>query len=1287
MRKIRYRLFLMCAALISTGLIQAQETEVVESAFALEWTHDEAKAPVGQWAVEGGFWLDEIPWGVFEVSWPIDWGQGQELISNETWSPLDQNTLTSRQRDLLLSEGEEGAWNMEHTGSGAQWSAPLMRWNQPLSQFERLISLDCAFGRFPGGAVEPLPAFTSRNREWPESSPLDSGEFLRITTGSDGLYKIDRNWISDAGFDPDTLDPGKMNLYGNGGRLLPMDNSQSRPLGLQVASIWFEGDENGQWDEGEFFVFWANGPHAIQRDNAGIGWLHDRHAYEDVAHYFLRLDDSVDPVRVDDGSPIAELPDTLINRYWNVQFHEQELESPNRSGREWFGESFGVVNARTFNFATPYATERPGKVHVRVAVQSMGVSSPFELTAGQVQLQASPSYTSATSTSNVANLATAAGAGSIASASGLDAENAGVSVNLVFQPSVSEAVGWLDYIRVEQECHLKFSGNALHFQSQEFGLGILEYSMNGADESTRLWDITDPTEPVELPTEWTDGVTSWKSNSDTLSRFVAFRGQNFPAPVFQGVAAPTNLHAVERADLVIVTRPAFLEAAQRLANLHADEGLSVLLTTQRAVFDEFSSGSVDPTAIKMLMMMLRDRALENDWKPPRYLQLFGDGTFANRSNLESSPYVITYQSENSLSPTGSYVSDDYFGFLEDQYGEGIGDKLAIGVGRIPCGTASEAEEMVDKIEAYMKSPRADAEPAGCLNDDIGNNDGTWRNVICLVSDDMDGNGGPTEIEHMVHSDEHADKIAEDHPQYDVTKIYMDAYPQESTPGGERYPDAQVAVDRQVQEGALIVNYIGHGGERGWSHERLLNTTTIQDWQNFDQMPLFMTATCELARFDDPEVESAGEMMVLNPRGGAIAMLTTTRVVFSGSNQQLNRAFYEIALEDTGETPLRLGDIVRVTKNDPQVSNSSNKRNFSLLGDVALRLNYPREEIRFTEVPDTLKALDLALIRGFVSNEAGDVLPDFNGIVHVKVFDKRSQITTLNNDGAPNPHTFQVFRNVLFSGVASVESGEFEFSFVVPRDIDYNFGNGRISAYAVSDSTDAHGASESLIIGGVSNEFSVDDEAPIVQLYINDTSFVSGGLTSENPWLLARIFDEGGINASGVGIGHDIKATLDGQSDESIVLNDFYTTDLNTYQKGTVRYPFESLEAGRHTLDLVVWDVQNNKGEAVLEFVVASDANAALGHVLAYPNPSVEGFQFSIEHNQACQNGELVLEVFSSKGQQVHYQSLPWHEEGFRATNLRWEPKVPAGVYVFRLTLLPENGTPVQYSNQLVVLRP
>ena len=441
----------------------------------LEWIEDESLAPVGQWVVKDGFWLDEIPWGVFEVNWPPEWGQGQELVADETWIPLDIQTLTSRQIHLLEKEGEQGFWDLSRTGFGAQWVGPVMRWNASLQQFERLIMLESAFGRFPGEENTPHLHMVSRTRDWPETSPLDSEDVLRLSIGGDGLYKIDRAWIAEAGFNPDTLDPGKVNIYGNGGRLMPMDNSEDRPLGLQAASAWFEGDENGQWDEGEFFVFWANGPHDIGRNNADTGWEHDRHAYEDVAHYFLHLDDEASPARIETSPWVAEPSDTLIDRYWNVQFHEQELDSPNRSGREWFGESFGTVNARTFNFNTPFATETPGVVHFRVAAQSMGVSSPFEVSAGQLLLEASPSYTSATSTSNVANLASATGTGFIADETGVDAEDARVSVNVTFQPSVDEAMGWLDYIRVEQECHLRLLDNSLHFHAPQVGQGIAEY--------------------------------------------------------------------------------------------------------------------------------------------------------------------------------------------------------------------------------------------------------------------------------------------------------------------------------------------------------------------------------------------------------------------------------------------------------------------------------------------------------------------------------------------------------------------------------------------------------------------------------------------------------------------------------------------------------------------------------------------------------------------------------------------------------------------------------------------
>ncbi|MDA1336836.1 MAG: type IX secretion system sortase PorU [Bacteroidetes bacterium] len=1273
---------------------QSASGSVVQREFEVSWIQDASLAPVGQWSVGDGYWPDELPWAVYEIEFPVDWHAAVELVSSEQWVFMEAESLTNRQIELAQNQRIRTGWNVMSNRGLAQWMGPLIRWNDSDGQFERLVNLAGVFGNLEiTENVIATDEINNRTRNWPEVSKLAEGQIIRLSIPQDGLYRIDRDWMVQAGFDPDTLNPNRLQLYGNGGRMLPMANATSRPLGLQTVAMKFQGDSDDAWEEGETFLFWGLGADEIQWNPGSNEWTHQRHAYENQGWYFLAIDREESLGRLQTQPMLAEPMDTLIDRYTNVQFHEQELQSPNRSGREWFGESFGAITSRSFNFSTPFATESTAKLKMRVAAQSMGSASTFTLNAGAINFETSPSSTSSTSTSNVANLASGSSTGSAATAEGIEAEDAMIQVNVSFTPAAEGAIGWLDYLLMEQECFLKMSEGWLDFQSVSNQGFVSEYHVTSNDASVEVWDVTLPSQPIQMELESSDVGINWKSFADTTRRFIVFTPQTFPSPTFHALVEPSNLHGVVQADLVIITRPAYMEAAQRLAAIHADEGLQVLLTTQRAVFDEFSSGSVDPTAIKMLMMMLWDRAIDSGGAPPKYLQLFGDGTFANRLNLEASPYVITYQSENSVSPTGSYVSDDYFGFLEDQYGEGIGDKLAIGVGRIPCSSLTEANAAVDKIEAYLQHPSSSPLPSGCLDESNGDN-GTWRNRICFVSDDMDGNGGPTEIEHMVNSDEHAQTLAENHPAYDVTKIYLDAYPQESTPGGERYPEAQAEIDRQVQDGALIVNYIGHGGERGWSHERILNTTTIQEWDNLERMPLFMTATCELARFDDPDVDSAGEMMVLNPKGGAIAMLTTTRVVFSGSNQQLNRAFYDIALQDTGAVPLRLGDIARVTKNDPQVSNSSNKRNFSLLGDVALRLNYPENQVVFTEVPDTLNALETATIKGIVTDDFGNIIQDFNGIVHAQVFDKRSQITTLNNDDAPNPHTFEVFRNVLFRGVASVVEGEFEFEFIVPRDIDYSFGAGRISAYAVSDSTDAHGSTQSLVIGGVAEGFEIDDTPPYVRLFLNDTTFQSGGLTDENPWLLARVFDEGGINASGVGIGHDIKATLDNQSDESIVLNAFYTTDLNTYQSGTVRYPFENLEEGRHQLDLVVWDVQNNKGSASVDFIVASSLEAAFGQVIAYPNPSAEGFQFSIEHNQACQEGRMILEIFSSRGALVHRQESQWHEDGFRSQSMAWDPssnggseQVSAGVYLFRMTLIPDLGTPVQYSDQLVVLRP
>jgi hypothetical protein len=1109
----------------------------------------------------------------------------------------------------------------------------------------------------------------------------------------DGVYAIDASWLEAAGIDRAGLDMRKVRVFGNGGEQLPYSNEVERPLDLQEVAVVREGGADGIWHAGDRLLFYGKGPVTWSRSEVNGAWEHALHACSDSAYYFLDLGTGAGaPEGLELASyssvdaPVAE----ELDRFTDVRMHELELASPNRSGRQWWGEAFGTVEERVISFPVPHATASPGRLTAHVAAQSMGSASTFAISAGAVAFTASPSSTTASSTSNVVNVASGTGVGSLVTGSGSTAR---IDVQLEFQAGAADAQGWLDFVRVEQERELRWVPGGLQWwgPAETHVDSAYRWVLSGTGSGLGgVWEVTEHGMPVvwEVEEGSAVGTVEWRVPADGVRRFVAYPSAGLPAPVHLGPVAPVDLHGLEDLDLVVVTVPQFADQAQRLAALRADEGLRVAVVDQRQVFDCFSSGSPDPTALKMLMLMLLDKAEGDSARMPRYLQLLGDGTFANRGNVLNGSHIITYQSANSISPTSSYVSDDYFGFLAPEAGEGIGDKLDIGVGRIPARSVEEAEGFVAKLEAYARAG-APATDGQCSSEASGST-GPWRNSLVLVSDDRDGSGGPTELVHMLNSDEHAETVRTAHNDFDVTKIYLDAYPQLATPGGERYPDASEAIARSVESGALVVNYIGHGGERGWAHERVLNTTTIREWTNAPRLPLFMTATCELARYDDPEVETAGDDMLLNPEGGAVAMLTTTRVVFSGSNQQLNRAFYACAFDDSPEQPLRLGDIARRTKNDPQVSNSSNKRNFSLLGDAAMRLAYPELRVVFSEVPDTLRALDVAEIRGYIADALGDTVHDFTGFVYPRVFDKRSTVATLDNDGSGTPYSFTVFRDVLYRGVASVEQGQFAFSFAVPRDIDYAFGPGRISAYAAStEGTDAHGHTEAVVVGGVSENFLVDDEAPVVRLFLNDTLFRSGGLCGPDPVLIARVADAGGINASGTGIGHDIKMTLDGASGDAVVLNDFYQTDLNTYVSGTVRYPLRDLADGPHRVELVVWDVSNNKGTATLDFVVADDLQAALGEVLAFPNPATDEVRLHIGHNQACTDATVRIEVFASDGRRIEAVEGPLGAPGYWTEAWVWRPaerNAQPGVYLFRIAITDEQGGTAQYSERVVVVR-
>ncbi len=735
---------------------------------------------------------------------------------------------------------------------------------------------------------------------------------------------------------------------------------------------------------------------------------------------------------------------------------------------------------------------------------------------------------------------------------------------------------------------------------------------------------------------------------------------------------------MENVDMVIVTHSDFMDAAQELAAVHySKDGMTVNVVTAEQVYNEFSSGMQDPAAIRNFMKYLYEKPSAAKLK---YLLLLGDGSYDNKSNqmkegraTANTNYIVTYQSVNSWHSTDSYVSDDYFGILGDTEAVETG-KLAIGVGRIPVQTAVQAKEAVDKILRYIDTQVA----------------GDWPNLMGLLADDEDVN------EHMKQSETLANDVTTGHPQYTVEKLYFDAFPQKTTADGHRYPEVEQRLNNLLNKGCLLVNYIGHGNESGLSAERVVNTTSIGQWKN-KLYPLFVAATCEFGRYDNDAKVTAGESVLLSPTGGGIAVLTSTRLVYSPLNFEFNRSFLRELLNRPADgDDHRLGDVLRRAKNtlDPSV----NKLCFTFLGDPALKPVIPIDSVRtvsingklVSEPLDTLKANSNVTVKGHITGTEGQVLTGFNGIVHFSLFDKARESKTLNNDGDAVPMTFYTQTSTLYKGKTEVKNGEFEISFIMPRDINYQYGFGKISYYAYSDNGEAAaGAFEEITVGG--SVPGVDDtEGPKIQLFMNDAQFRDGGITDQNPKLIAYLQDEHGINTSDEGIGHNITATLSNNPAAVYILNPYYEADLGNHNKGVVNYRFTNLPVGNYELLFTAWDLENNPSQAGIKFRVTKSTILQIDKLYNYPNPFIDNTRIYFEFNMPDTELEVELQVYDMSGRLLRSMKQSLFSTGYTSGNVEWDGldannnHMRPGIYPYRVILRTEKGQMVWQASKMVI---
>lgn len=1126
----------------------------------------------------------------------------------------------------------------------------------------------------------PLPLVHSK-KTYAANSVLSSGTLYRLSTVNKGIHRITYTDMLSYGINPSAINPDNIHLYGNGSRMIPESNALPSYDDLNEIAISIIGTDDGSFDQSDYILFYAES--MVYWPFSSGSLKHEKNLYADKNYFYLKIDGTP-------GLRINTLPDGSGANFQSQVFqdygmHEVDQFNLTKSGKTWYGEKFDLTNSYSFSFSFPnIVSDSNYCVSAYTAARSTFPSS-FTVSSG-----GGSTSIGIAATSGYQNDYALTGSGTFCRKPSSSSLSVGISYN---NGGNASAVGWLDYIEVLAWRYLVFTGGQMNFRDPA-GVktgNVSEFRLENAGPSVNIWDVTIPERPAIITGTYSGTVFSFTQKTDTLREFIAFNGSSFYSPSFDGIVSNQNLHALGATDFIIVTYPDFYSQAEKIGQLHEQrDGFSYVVVTPQQIYNEFSSGKQDVGAIRNFVKMFYDRAASNEEKP-KFLMLVGDGSYDYLSRIANNTnYVPVFQSANSLSPVASYASDDFYGLLDNNEGANCNGNLDIGIGRLPVASVQEAENYYQKLLRYYASNEntggSMCVSSGCPVQPLAD----WRNTIVFVGDDGDGNLHFNQTERLTA------RVDTVYPFVNIDKVYVDAYTQISTSNGERAPEVNRAINDRVAKGALLVNYVGHGGESGWGHERYLQNGDIFSWKNKCNLPVFLTATCEFSRFDDPERRSSGEYVFHQPNGGAIALLTTTRLAYSSYNEALNSSFFEkVFVKTDGQYPT-LGQLTAYSK----TSNGSalNLRNFSLLGDPALRMTVPNNMvitdsingIEVTSFKDTLHAYDLVTISGHIEDPSGSFLGDFNGTLFPSVYDKPMKLATMGAGAGNYIATFNLQQNILYKGKVSVTNGRFTFSFYIPRDIQYNFAKGKISYYAENGVDDATGWFENFIIGGSSSALG-DNEGPQIALYMNDTLFTDGRITDENPVLLAFVSDDFGINTVGNGIGHDITAVIDGNTANTFVLNAYFTPELDNSKKGVVKYPFSGLSEGEHMLRFKVWDIFNNSSEEEISFVVKPASDMIIQNLRNYPNPFSESTSFVFDHNQACCGLQIEIVISDVNGRVIRVLSHTTEGESYRVNPIYWDgrdsggQRMSPGVYPYQITVTNANGEVSQKSGKMVII--
>ena len=1103
-----------------------------------------------------------------------------------------------------------------------------------------------------------LPLFAGIHT-YADQSVLSSGRWVKIRVSESGVCRMTFEQLQEAG-----LNPRQLRVFGFGGAMLTQDFMQPKIDDLPQVPVYVGSD---------YVLFWVQGP--IGWTYNGTRFTHTRNTYSNYGYYFL-TDNTGDLLAPTLAEEITGTP-AEITTYPLLQVHDKDsINLVDRSGvsgggRYFYGEQFNPNQKRTFTFSTPNAVSgEKAQVYVDVAGMSGEVSTFRANINGASNTTITIAYIESNDFYTMANPAYASFTGAAAANS--------QQVQLTYTGN-GGALGWLNYIELATPSSLRMTGSYMpvrtttNYKSSQ----PVRFHLTNANSAIQIWDVTDLSAIRRIPATLANGELQWTgTQADGIHEYVAVntQGSSFVSATVVGTVANQNLHRLKNIDYVIICPDGYEAIATDLAKAHEQkQAITWAVVTDQQVYNEFSSGTPDASAYRWLMKMLYDRADGQAVAKPRWLLLMGHGTFDNRKILPNSgaALLLTYQSKNSTNEVDAYASDDYFAFLED--GEGEIDRMGtmdIGVGRLPVNNTTEARETVDKIIRYMRNENA----------------GKWKNQLMYLADDGE-NGTHTET-----AERSAELIRLQNPDFVVTKIFLDAYPQEVNASGESYPIAKNKVAHMLKNGVLFFDYSGHGGYNAITNESILNLKEIEAMRN-ENLAFWIFVTCNFAQFDTGK-RCAAEAAVLNPRGGAVGIMSATRTVFATNNTYLNRAVCKALFAHS--TPFHynatLGEAIAAGKNELG-SNDSNKLAYVLLGDPALKLNFPTDYQVKTITPiDTLNALSVKQVEGQIVDEDETLVSDFNGTVDITIYDKLQTIPTRDNDatgGDQRVVNYKDYTNTIFSGKTEVKDGLFNYTFMVPKDIRYNYGNGRIVYYAhmadEGEIREAVGHDEQLVIGGSSNIVMADTTGPEMTIYLNNAAFRDGDKTYPTPRFYADLYDEHGINTAGAGIGHDLMLVIDDDARQTYSINDYFITADNSYQRGQVSYLMNELPDGAHTLTFRAWDMLNNSTTKSLSFIVEAGLDPSIYSVTSYPNPvqAAGVLNLVVNYDQPDELIRTEVCLYNTNGQMI------WKQDGENpdrlTINLAQMGLLP-GVYFYNVRIKSETSRYASSSGKIIVTK-